>query len=145
MNYGVVALGIYRDPEVYNPPPPLSIVLTNPAQDTILYKSDQIFVLRPRYDPKNLHIPTANARSSAKLRLAGSAISNAASQPTSRRGEDGMREAGSLELPPLKQAAHYQDLAMAKAAARASKMAGYDGWDDTSLAEKSPVPEFGGS
>lgn len=52
LNHGIIALGLYRDPEVYNPSPPLSVVLTNPDPNTPLYQSDRVFILRGHYDPK---------------------------------------------------------------------------------------------
>lgn len=51
MNYGVIALGLYREPEVYNPAPPLPVVLANPDPQTPLYQSDRVYVLRGRFDP----------------------------------------------------------------------------------------------
>ena len=60
MNHGVVPLGIFREQEVYNPSPPLPVVLTNPDPTMPLYQSDRIFVLRMPYNPA-LHGPADKA------------------------------------------------------------------------------------
>lgn len=69
LNFGVVALGLFRDPEVYNPPPPLPVVLANPDPEMTLYQSDKVYVLRPKYDPTKHHMSKADENPSDEVSM----------------------------------------------------------------------------